>query len=123
MDKPTVSAGLHWSPRALEALGSAEPEFELGLAADYKWSLGTSCFFPPQGLCRGPSEAESGRASGRRVRGWRNSSGKRKQQTQSRLGGVGIGEEAHRCPIAKETEVLVFYFLSAKGHLSFSLEV
>lgn len=40
--------------------------------------------------------------------GWRNSSGKRKQQTQSRLGGVGIGEEAHRCPIAKETEVLVF---------------
>lgn len=30
-----------------EALGSAEPEFELGSAADYTWGLGTRRFFPP----------------------------------------------------------------------------
>lgn len=30
-----------------EAPGSAEPDFELDSAADYKWGLGTRRLFPP----------------------------------------------------------------------------
>ena len=95
-----------------EALGSAEPEFELGSAADDTWGLGTR----RSSHLRVCAEARRRPSLGGRQEG----AGLVKQSGETR---GGSGEEAHRCPITNEIDVLVtFCFQSAKGRVSFSLE-